>query len=197
MHQRTGIASFNSLHLIGFAVFFFVLSRTSATVNYHWVSADVNCRPALRNFFNFSFGSATAKKKINFFFLLFFLVCLFYYMILDTCLLIILAIICCLFIDMVENAGDDPGDRKSSVVNSIKIEDLIKVEASVKVKASSVNSDVWKLCDNEVDTAHFFPTRDTWKDKDELLGWVRRQENSVGFTVIVRISCEGRNAMLE
>jgi len=93
-------------------------------------------------------------------------------MILDACLLISLVIICCLFIDKVENAGD----RKSRVVDSIKVEAPIKVEASlkveasVKVEASSVNSDVWKLCDNEVDTAHFFSTRDTWKDKDELLG---------------------------
>jgi len=118
-------------------------------------------------------------------------------MILDTCLLIILAIICCLFIDMVENAGDDSGDRKPSVVDSIKVEAAIKVETSVKVEASSVNSDVWKLRDNKVDTAHFFSTRDTWKDKDKLLYWVRRQANRDGFTVIIRRSCEGRNAMLE
>jgi len=51
--------------------------------------------------------------------------------------------------------------------------------------------------DNEADTTHFFPTRDTWKDKDELLGQVRRQANRAGFTVIIRRSCEGRNAMLE
>jgi len=118
-------------------------------------------------------------------------------MILDTCLLIILTIICCLFIDMVENAGDDLGDRKPSVVDSIKVEAPIKVEASVKLEASNVNTNVWKPHDNEVDTAHFFPTRDTWKDKDELFGWARRQANRAGFTVITRRSCEGRNAMLE
>jgi len=56
---------------------------------------------------------------------------------------------------------------------------------------------VWKLRDNEVDTAHFFSTRDTWKDKEELLGWVRRQANRAGFMVIIKRSCEGRNAMLE
>ena len=139
------------------------------------------------------------KNNSKFFFLLFFLVCLCYYMILDTCLLISLVIICCLFIDKVESAGD----RKPRVVDSIKVEALIKVEASVKVEASikveasSVNSDVWKLRDNKVDTAHFFSTRHTWKDKDELLGWVRRQTNRDGFTVIIRRSCEGRNVMLE
>jgi len=101
---------------------------------------------------------------------------------------------------MVENAGDDPGDRKPSVVNSIKVEAPVKVEASmkveasVKVEASSINSGV---CDNEVDTTHFFLIRETWKDKDELLGWVRRQANRAGFTVIIKRSCQGRNAMLE
>ena len=118
-------------------------------------------------------------------------------MILDTCLLIILAIICCLFIDMVENASDDPGDRKPSVVDSIKVEAFVKVEDSVKVEASSVNSDVWKLRDNGVDTTHFFSTRDTWKDKDKLLCWVRRQANRAEFKVIIKRSCEGRNDMLE
>ena len=101
---------------------------------------------------------------------------------------------------MVENADDDLGDRKPSVVDSIKVEAPIKVEASVKVEASAkveascVNSDVWKLRDNEVDTTHFFST---WKDRDELLSWVRQQANRAGFTVIIRRSCEGRNAMLE
>nr|ABN04843.1 hypothetical protein MtrDRAFT_AC147481g38v2 [Medicago truncatula]ABN06025.1 hypothetical protein MtrDRAFT_AC149576g20v2 [Medicago truncatula] len=78
--------------------------------------------------------------------------------------------------DKVENADDDPSDRKRSVVDSVKVEAPIKdeasmkVEASVKVEASDVNSDVCKLRDNEVDTTHFFSTRDTWKDKEELLG---------------------------
>jgi len=73
----------------------------------------------------------------------------------------------------------------------------VKVETSVKVEASSVNSGLWELHDNKVDIAHFFSTRDAWKDKDELLGWVRREANRTGFTVIIKISCEGRNAMLE
>ncbi|AES98718.1 hypothetical protein MTR_5g071980 [Medicago truncatula] len=99
--------------------------------------------------------------------------------------------------DKVENAGDDSGDQKPRVVDSIKVEAPAKVEASIKVEASSVNSDVWKLRDNEVDTTHLFSTRDTWKDKNELLGWVRRQANRAGFTIIIRRSCEGRNTMLE
>ena len=37
---------------------------------------------------------------------------------------------------MVENADDDPSDRKPSVVDSVKVEAPIKVEAFVKVEAS-------------------------------------------------------------
>jgi hypothetical protein len=79
----------------------------------------------------------------------------------------------------------------------MKVETPIKVEASVKVEASSVNSRVSKLRDSEVDITHFFSSRETWKDKDELLGWVRRQINIAGFTVIVKRSCAIRNPMLE
>jgi len=57
------------------------------------------------------------------------------YMILDTCLLISLQNICCLFIDMVDNADDDLGDQKPSVVDSVKVVAPVKVEASVKVEA--------------------------------------------------------------
>ncbi|KEH37162.1 OTU-like cysteine protease [Medicago truncatula] len=46
----------------------------------------------------------------------------------------------------VENADDDLGDRKPSVVDSVKVEAPIKVEASVKVEASSFNSDL--VCDS-------------------------------------------------
>jgi len=79
---------------------------------------------------------------------------------------------------MVENAGE----RKPTVVDSIKVEAPVKVkasgkvEASVKVEASSINSGV---CDNDVNTAHFYSTRDAWKDKGELLGWVRREATMV------------------
>jgi len=65
------------------------------------------------------------------------------------------------------------------------------------VEASSVNYGVWKLRDNKVDTSHSFSNRETWKDKDELLGWVRRQPNRVGLTVIIKRSCAIINPMLE
>jgi len=56
---------------------------------------------------------------------------------------------------------------------------------------------VSKLHDNEVDTTHFFSSRETWKDKDELLDWIHRQANKVGFAVNIKRSCAIRNPMLE
>jgi len=73
----------------------------------------------------------------------------------------------------------------------------VKVEAHVKFEALSVNSGVSNLRDNEVDTTHFFLSRETWKEIDELLGWVRSQENRVEFMVIIKRSCATRNPMLE
>ena len=67
----------------------------------------------------------------------------------------------------------------------------------MKVEALHVNSDVSNLRDNEVDTTHFFSSQNTWKDKDEYLGWVRRQSNMAGFTVVIKISCAISNPMLD
>jgi len=73
----------------------------------------------------------------------------------------------------------------------------VKVEAPIKVEAFSVNFGVSKLRDNEVDTTHFFSSRDTWKDKDKLLCWICRQANRARFTVIIKRSCAIKNQMLE
>ena len=68
---------------------------------------------------------------------------------------------------MVENADDDPVDRKPSVVDFFveiklsKVEASVKVEAPIKVEAFSANFDVSKLRDNKVDTTHFFSSRET------------------------------------
>jgi len=104
---------------------------------------------------------------------------------------------------MVENSDDDLVDRKPSFVDYFieikppKVETSVKVEASMKVEALRVNYGVSNLCDNGVDTTHFFSSRETWKDKDELLDWVRRQANRAGFTVVIKRSCAIRNPMLE
>jgi len=32
---------------------------------------------------------------------------------------------------------------------------------------------------------HFFTTNERWKDREELLGWVRRQAARAGFTISI------------
>jgi hypothetical protein len=97
---------------------------------------------------------------------------------------------------MVENPNDDLVDPKPSFVDYFveikppKVEASVKVEAPDKVGALRVNSGVSNLRDNGVDTTHFFSSQDTWKDKDELLGWVRRQANKVVFTVVIKRSLQ-------
>jgi hypothetical protein len=41
---------------------------------------------------------------------------------------------------------------------------------------------------NEVDTAHFFSEDVKWKDRDDLLNWVRHQENRAGFRIVIHRS---------
>lgn len=37
----------------------------------------------------------------------------------------------------------------------------------------------------QVNTGSFFTTNERWKDREELLGWVRRQAGRVGFTISI------------
>ncbi|AES97825.2 hypothetical protein MTR_5g060540 [Medicago truncatula] len=82
-------------------------------------------------------------------------------------------------------------------VNPGEVEASVKVESSVKLEDSSVNTRVWKLRENKVDKTNFFSGRETWKDKDELLGYVLRQANRAGFMIIIKRSCAIRNPILE
>jgi len=41
---------------------------------------------------------------------------------------------------------------------------------------------------NEVDTTCCFSSQYTWKDKYQLLGWIRRQTSRVEFIVVLRRS---------
>ncbi|AES65979.1 hypothetical protein MTR_2g059900 [Medicago truncatula] len=88
---------------------------------------------------------------------------------------------------MVEKTEKEPVEIKPNFVDySVKIkssklealvdvkpntdEAFIHVEASENVEALHVKSNVSQLGVNKVDTAHFFTSQDTWKDKDELVG---------------------------
>ncbi|AES61098.2 hypothetical protein MTR_1g075860 [Medicago truncatula] len=37
----------------------------------------------------------------------------------------------------------------------------------------------------QVNTGSFFTTNERWKDREELLGWVRRQAGRAGFTISI------------
>jgi len=113
---------------------------------------------------------------------------------------------------MPENAEDDPGETKPNLVEKSGDVKPPKVEAkrniggaSVHVEASKyVNFGVLPLHANEVDTARFFSDDIKWKDRDDLLNWVRRQANKAEFTIVtqrsslinpmVRLVCEKSGA---
>jgi hypothetical protein len=113
---------------------------------------------------------------------------------------------------MVENVEDDPGEtkpnfvKKSGDVKPPKVEAKPNIDgASVHVEASLyVDSGVLPLHANEVDTAKVFSDDVKWKDMDDLLNWVRRQGNKVGFAIVtqrsilinpmVRLVCERSGA---
>jgi len=113
---------------------------------------------------------------------------------------------------MVENAEGDPGEtklnfvKKSGDVKVPKIDAKPNIDgASVHVEASLyVDSGVLPFHANEVDTTRFFFDDVKWKDRDDLLYWVRRHANKAGFTVVtqrsslinlmVRLVCERSGA---
>jgi hypothetical protein len=105
---------------------------------------------------------------------------------------------------MVENADNEPVEIKPSFVDysieikSSKLEALVDVkpntdeafvhvEASENVEALHVNSSVSQLGVNEVDTTHFLSSQDTWEDKYQLLGWIRRQANCQIYSCYTKI----------
>ena len=98
---------------------------------------------------------------------------------------------------MVENADDDPGETKPNFVKNSgdikppKVEAKPNIDgASVHVEASLyVDSGVVPLDSNKVNTTHFSSSEEVkWKDKDDLLNWVRRQTNRAGFNIVIHRS---------
>jgi len=97
---------------------------------------------------------------------------------------------------MVENAKDVSGETKPNFVEISGDVKPPKVEAKpnidgafVHVEASKyVGPGVLPLQAHEVDTARFFSDDVKWKDRAELLEWVRRQANKAGFTIVTQRS---------
>jgi len=73
----------------------------------------------------------------------------------------------------------------------------VHVEDFVNFEALHVNFVVSALGIDEVNTTQFFSGQDTLKDKDELIGWVRQQENRARFTLIIKRSSALKNPMLK
>jgi len=71
---------------------------------------------------------------------------------------------------------------KPNIVNAF-VDVKPSIEASVDVK-----SGVSKLCDNQVNTAPLFSTKDRWKVQDDMIIWVCRQETKAEFTIAIEIS---------
>jgi len=92
---------------------------------------------------------------------------------------------------MVDNMVDDGVEPKPTIIESsvdvkhtidASIDVKISTQASIEEKSTAVS----RLRDNEVNTASFFFfTYDRWQDRDDLLGWVRRQVARVEFTISI------------
>lgn len=97
---------------------------------------------------------------------------------------------------MVEKADDDLGETKPIFVENFGDVKPPKVEArpnidgaSVHVEASLyVHSGVVLLDANELTRLIFFSEDIKWKDRDDLLNWVRYQENRAGFKIVIHRS---------
>ena len=95
---------------------------------------------------------------------------------------------------MVEKLADDgvepkpaiieaSGDVKPTVNVNLKVK--IPFQAQIEEKPKPVPIGVAKVRGNEGDTASFFLTNERWREKDDLLGWVRRQAERAGFTISI------------
>jgi len=64
--------------------------------------------------------------------------------------------------------------EKPSIVEA-SLDVTFYIEAFIYVKPSIDGATVFKLSDNEVDTSSYFSFEDTWKVREDVIGWVRRQ----------------------
>ncbi|AET01027.1 hypothetical protein MTR_5g098640 [Medicago truncatula] len=97
---------------------------------------------------------------------------------------------------MVENTEDDPGETKLNLVKKSGDVKQPNVEAKPSINGASVHVEASLYVDfgvlpphaNEVDMARFFSNDVKWKDRDDLLNWVHRQENKARFTIVIQRS---------
>jgi len=87
---------------------------------------------------------------------------------------------------------DDGVEPKSAIIEaSVDVKPTVEVKVNVKIPFQAYieekpkPTDVAKLRDYEVNTASFFLTKNRWRERDDLLGWIRRQAARAGFTISI------------
>jgi len=95
---------------------------------------------------------------------------------------------------MVKNVADDGVEPKPAKIEaSDDVKPTVNVKLKVKIpfqarighneeKSKPVPTSVFGI---EVDTISFFITNERWKERDDLLGWVRRQAARARFTISI------------
>jgi hypothetical protein len=107
---------------------------------------------------------------------------------------------------MVENVAEDgvepkPGKNKASGVGKPTNDVKFKVKIPLQVEAHILHNQAKPVPTGnfeekpkpvptsvrviEVNTGSFFTTNERWKDREELLGWVRRQAARAVFTISI------------
>jgi len=98
---------------------------------------------------------------------------------------------------MVENVAADVVESKPAKIEAFgDVKPTVNVNLKVKIpfqvhighieeKSTPVLTGVGNVRGIEVDTGSFFITNERWIERDDLLGWVRRQSARSGFTISI------------
>jgi len=87
---------------------------------------------------------------------------------------------------IIEAFGETSGDVKPTV--NVKLKVKIPFQAHIEEKPKPVPTSVAKVRSIEVDVGSFFITNEIWRERDDLLDWVRRQSARARFTISIDIS---------
>ena len=95
-------------------------------------------------------------------------------------------------------ASDVAFDNIKPTVN-VKLKVKIPLQARIghiEEKLKPVPIGVCNVRGIEADTGSFFITNERWRERDDLLGWVRRQEPRSGFTISIDKSSLKRSFLM-
>jgi hypothetical protein len=95
---------------------------------------------------------------------------------------------------VVENVADDGVEPKLAKIEAcgnvkptinVKFKVKIPFQAHIEEKPKLVPTSVGNVRGIEVDTGSFLITNERWRERDDLLGWVRRQAARAGFNISI------------